>query len=182
MGALAPAPGKRIPERKRRKFKGRTSLPFIAIPREVLDSSEFGDLSPQATKLLMELSRQFRGNNNGDFSAAWKPLSERGWNSPGTLNRAKKELTETGFALVSRQGGKNRCSLYAMTWWAIDECNGKLDVAPTHAPLNLWKKTKPVVHIGTNLDHSSTNHRTLADAADSTGPSRYLPGQLSGVG
>ena len=134
-------------------MKGRKQAPFVGIPREVFDSTEFGNLSPQATKLLMELARQYRGKNNGDFSAAWQPMTLRGWNSPGTLHRAKEELVASGFAIITRQGGRNRCSLYALTWWPIDECNGKHDERPTHAPLNLWKKSKPVVQMSTNLDH-----------------------------
>jgi hypothetical protein len=172
------APGKQISENKRRKIKGRKSPPFIGIPREVLDSLQFGELSPQATKLLIELARQYRGHNNGDLSAAYKPLRLRGWKSPSTLDRAKKELTEAGFALITRQGGKNRCSLYAMTWWAIDYCNGKHDERPSHAPLNLWKKTKPVVLMSIKLDHQSICPRNVLDAADSTSPDAYLSGQL----
>lgn len=132
-----------IPERKRHKMKGRKSvLPFVGIYRYVLDSEEFGNLSPQAIKLLLEMARQYRGNNNGDLSAAWSVLRLRGWNSPGTLSRAKKEVVSSGFAVVTRQGGKNRCSLYALTWWAIDDCNGKHDEPPTHRAPNLWKKSE----------------------------------------
>jgi hypothetical protein len=133
---------KPIPERKRRKFKGRGTKPFISIPREVADSEAFGRLSPQGTKLLLELARQYRGNNNGDFSAAWSQLKNRGWKSPSTLARAKSELALSGFALVCRQGGRNRCSLYAITWWPIDECGGKHQERPSHVPLHLWKKSR----------------------------------------
>jgi len=132
---------KLIPEYKRAKLTGKGKhLPFIGIPRHVLDSEEFGALSAHAVKLAIELARQFRGNNNGDLSAAWVPMSTRGWNSPGTLDRAKRELVETGFALVTRQGGRNLCTLYALTWWAVDECKGKHHEAPTHVPRDLWRK------------------------------------------
>lgn len=142
---------KAIPERKRRKIKGRAAKPFIGIPREVVDSEEFGSLSPQATKLLLELARHYRGNNNGDFSAAWSQLKRRGWKSPATLARAKAELIVSGFALMCRQGGRNKCSLYAITWWAIDECGGKHDERPGHVPSNKWKKTKSVVQMCTDV-------------------------------
>ncbi|MDR7134043.1 hypothetical protein J2X06_001227 [Lysobacter niastensis] len=165
--------GKVIPERKRRKIKGRKSAPFIGIPRDVLDSAEFGALSPQATKLLLELARQYRGKNNGDFSASWGQLLERGWHSPGTLQRAKKEIVASGFAVVTRQGGRNRCSLYGVTWWAIDDCNGKHDERPTHAALQLWKKTKPLVPMRTNVDPRSTSWTSDGASPDLTGPVAY---------
>jgi hypothetical protein len=138
---MAHEQGKVIREAKRRKIRGRSGLePFIALPQKVLDSLEFGALTAHATKLLIELARQYRGKNNGDFSAAMAPMKKRGWNSPGTLNRAKKELVEVGFAIVTRQGGKNRCTLYALTFWPVDECNGKHDERPSHVALHLWKK------------------------------------------
>ena len=140
---MAHEPGKRIPERKRWKLTGKGKLPpFIGIPREVLDSKEFGALSAHATKLAIELARQFRGRNNGDFSATFGELRERGWRSAFALANAKRELLETGFAILTRQGGRNSCSLFALSWWAIDECNGKHEERPTHAPLHLWKQSK----------------------------------------
>ena len=60
-----------------------------------------------------------------------------------SLQKAKNELIEKDVIRVTRQGGRNKCSLYAVTWFQIDECNGKLDVASsTTAPIN-WKKRHP---------------------------------------
>ena len=150
--------------KRRQKVKGRKiSGPFIPMPREVLDSPEFGELSAHATKLVVELARQFRGQNNGDFSAAWSRVEPRGWQSKGTLARAKKELVASSFVIVTRQGGRHRCSLYALTWWAIDECNGKHDEPPTHAPLHLWRKSKSQAPGRTNavrIDTNQTHERT----------------------
>jgi hypothetical protein len=43
------------------------------------------------------------------------------------------------FVIQTRQGGRNRCSLFGLAWFAIDYCDGKLDVSPTHcAPID-WK-------------------------------------------
>lgn len=132
---------KAIPERKRSLHTGRGKLaPFIGIPRRVLDSPEFGGLSGNAVKLAVELARQFRGRNNGDFSCPWSGLRLRGWRSPGTLARAKKELIDTGFAIVTRQGGRHQCSLFALSWWAVDDCNGKHDERATIAPPDLWMR------------------------------------------
>lgn len=134
-------PRKLIRETKRPKFKGRgKSAPFIRVDRDWLDAPEFGELSAEATKLFLELARQYRGANNGDFQATWKLMQPRGWTSSAALARAKRELCERGWAIVTRQGGRHKCSLYALTVWAVDECGGKHDERPTHAPLHLWRR------------------------------------------
>lgn len=139
---MANEPRKLIKESKRPKFKGRgKGPPFIKVEREWLDSEEFGELSAHAAKLFLELARQYRGNNNGDFQAAWSLMRQRGWTSAAALARAKRELLETGWAIQTRQGGKNRCSLFALSVWSIDDCRGKLlEVSPTRVPLHLWRK------------------------------------------
>tara|TARA_Y100001960_G_C14342942_1_gene665766 strand:- start:358 stop:660 length:303 start_codon:yes stop_codon:yes gene_type:complete len=87
----------------------------------------------------MDLLAQFRGNNNGDLCATLKTMGERGWNSSDQLHKAENELIEKDVIIVARQGGLNKANLYAVTWFPIDECKGKLDVAPTRtAPVN-WK-------------------------------------------
>jgi hypothetical protein len=62
-----------------------------------------------------------------------------GWHSQGSVHKALTELLALGFIEQTRQGGKNQCSLYAVTWLAIDDCKGKLDVNPTRVASNLWK-------------------------------------------
>jgi len=92
-----------------------------------------------AAHLLDNLTAQFNGTNNGDLSAAPKIMKLYGWNSQGSLHKALAELLAFGFIEQTRQGGKNQCSLYAVTWLPIDDCKGKLDVSPTKVPSNLWK-------------------------------------------
>lgn len=132
--------------RKRKRNKGRSeSGSFLLIPHYILRANEFGDLRPWAAKLLIELAKEFKGNNNGDFSAAYSILKNRGWNSPGTLSVALKELQADGWIVLTRQGGKNRCSLYAITWWRINECNGKHDYAEENVARNAWRKMQSAI-------------------------------------
>ena len=64
---------------------------------------------------------------------------KRGWNSSDQLDKAKKELIKRDVIQLTRQGGRNKCNLYALTWFPINECKGKLDIAPTViAPVN-WR-------------------------------------------
>ena len=128
-------------QRSRLKTKGRRDTwTFAKLPHHVLESREYAKLNGSAVKLLIDLLGQFRGQNNGDFTLAWRVMSKRGWRSRDTLNRARTELLESGWITLTRQGGRHRCGLYAVTWLVIDGCNGKLDVAPTRVASNTWRK------------------------------------------
>jgi hypothetical protein len=124
--------------RTRRRDKGRAEGgSFVALPHSLLNAPKFCDLSGKAVKLLLDVYAQYKGHNNGDFSIAWKLMSVRGWKSKQTLYAARKELIGKGFLMLTRQGGRHQCSLYAVTWQSIDECKGKLDVPATRvAPGN----------------------------------------------
>ena len=129
---------------QRRRIKGRqTTSPFVMFPCHVLDHEIFKTLSKRATKLVIDIAAQYRGSNNGDLCATLSLMRKRGWNSSDQLEKAKKELIEKDVILVARQGGRNKANLYALTWFPIDECKGKLDVVETTtAPVN-WKNKLP---------------------------------------
>jgi hypothetical protein len=113
------------------------------LPWDVLNHEIFRTLSPRATKLVIDIAAQYRGHNNGDLSATLSLMRDRGWNSSDQLDKAKKELVRKDVIRVARQGGLNKCNLYALTWFPIDECNGKLDIVSTiTAPVD-WKKGSP---------------------------------------
>src|SRR5438094_3976332 len=105
----------------------RESGPFVALPQAVLRSDEFARLSPFAVKLMTDLLSQYRGDNNGDLCVAWTVMSQRGWRSRDSLGKGLKELLAADFIVVTRQGGRHRASLYAVTFYEIDWCGGKLD-------------------------------------------------------
>jgi hypothetical protein len=78
--------------------------------------------------------RQYNGVNNGDICVTLKVLKGRGWSSNSTLRRALNSLLDAELLILTRQGGLNRCSLYAFSWIPIDECKQKLDVSSTRTP------------------------------------------------
>lgn len=126
---------------RRIKVKGRrASGRFVGIPYQCVIHDNYISLSVNARSLLLEFCFQYNGYNNGDLSASFKTMQERGWCSKGTLARALKELREKGWIIISRFGGRNRCHLYALTFKSIDECNGKLDISSTTTPPGNWKK------------------------------------------
>lgn len=116
---------------------------FAAIPHCLLESSVFTGLSAHAVKLLMDLATQFKGFNNGDLCMAWTIMEKRGWKSRDTLNKARQELLDQELLLISRRGDRKRPNLYALTFFAIDECGGKLDVKPTDRPYSTWRLHEP---------------------------------------
>lgn len=118
----------------------RNNEPFFPFRYDVLRSPLVSGLSPYAKSLLLEFTSQYNGYNNGDFSASFKQMKEKGWNSSVTLNKAKKELIDAELIIVTRQGGRNQCSLYGLSFFAIDECQGKLDIPSTEKASDDWKK------------------------------------------
>lgn len=129
--------------RSRIKQKGRReSGSFCALPHHILESPEYAKLSAKSVKCLLDIFSQFRGTNNGDLSANWRQMSKKGWKSRDTLYRALLELMESGFILKTRQGDRRKCTLFGVTWLAINECGGKLDMLPTRVAPNTWRTTK----------------------------------------
>ena len=75
---------------RQRRDHGRDQGGFIALPWSVVDSSAFKRLSHPARALLLEIARQYAGDNNGRLLASRAHLSPRGWNSVDVITRAKQ--------------------------------------------------------------------------------------------
>jgi hypothetical protein len=132
---------------KRAKKMGRRSKgTFIMLLHIVYDSPNFTSLSAYARRALLDLARPYNGHNNGDLALTWKMAHKVGWKSRDTLEKSIAELVHFGMIVRTRQGGLNSPNLYALTWIAIDHCNGKLDVRGTKVPGNEWKFPKPPFH------------------------------------
>ncbi len=114
---------------------------FLMLRHDLINNENFRTLTPRATKLLIDMASQFRGNNNGDLAATWSLLRNRGWNSKDQIAKGLAELLERGWIVQCKQGMRTPPvpTLYALTWLTIDECGGKLDRSPTKAPLNYWR-------------------------------------------
>ena len=113
---------------------------FIALPHELIDHENFHCLSHRAVRMLITLYGQFKGSNNGDFTAAYSVLRNKGWNSNDQIYKALKELQETGWLIKTRQGYRpSTASLYAVSFLPINSCDGKLDVNATSTAPGYWK-------------------------------------------
>ena len=154
--------------RRQKKAKGHTRGGYSGILRVVMDHPDYQNLSGNAVKLLNELARQYRGKNNGDLTIAFSLLKDRGFKSKGTIERARDELLAANLIIKTREGQFANpggiCALYALTWQAIDECGGKLDVNPTRTPprkfsLELIKIPRPENGLGSSLKQGRQRQR-----------------------
>lgn len=131
----------------------------------MLRHPKFIRLCPYAKALFMYWAGQFNGANNGDFAAPNNRYKEFGFNSPSTLQKAKRTLVEQGFAVLTRQGHKRKCSLYGLTIWPIDECNGKLEWPKERTASYAWNRmdaTRPKVRMASvSKRDSETNQPAL---------------------
>lgn len=140
---VPPSARKVIPMGKARPGRKGGSPPFVRLFHSLLDSPRYISLSHPAKTLLVDMARHYNGRNNGDLCVTLKVMRVRGWRSNSTLRRALKALLGAELIMLTRQGGRNPCSLYAFTWLPVDECGGKLDIKPTATPpipLTLPKK------------------------------------------
>lgn len=125
---------------KSKQQRNKITDPFLFIYIHIIHHPKYHQLKGNSVKLLFDLYGQYSGFNNGDLSCSWVAMKKCGWKSKETLYSALKELLDNKFIELTRQGNFYKCSLYAVTWLAIDECKGKLDVKPTNTPSNTFKK------------------------------------------
>ncbi len=117
------------------KHKNKSGASFAGIPRVVMECPDYISLSANAIRLLNEMAYQFKGFNNGDLSPSWTLMQKRGFASKATLQKALRRLVDARLLILTRQGGKNLASLYAVAWRPIDECPQKrLELGPTKQP------------------------------------------------
>ncbi|MDC7251842.1 hypothetical protein [Wohlfahrtiimonas chitiniclastica] len=131
---------------------------FTMIPIDCLTHAPLL-LSPHALRVFMILVSKLRGKktkkngathintNNGDLSITHKELEAFGIGlSKRTFFQSINELVDKGFIVITRQGGRNKCNLYAVTFQIIGDIreNGsttrKIDHAPTLYPSNEWRQ------------------------------------------
>lgn len=125
---------------KGRYYGGRDGDKFSAWPKECAEHWNFYQRTHIAKALLFELLGQYNRRNNGDLTTAWSVLKDRGWKSRDTLFKAAQELLSTGWIVKTRQGGRNRCNLYALTFFDIDDCGGKVEIYKPGIRLSYWRQ------------------------------------------
>lgn len=90
-----------------------TNDPWLPLSLPFLRSRACAQLSPHASKLLLEVLGLLstNANRNGDLSLAPKVMQCRGWSGRATLAAAVRELEDANLLFQTRQGGRKDCNL-----------------------------------------------------------------------
>jgi hypothetical protein len=112
---------------RKKRYAGSSRDPggFVILPWVVLDAPSYAALSYPAKALLIEVARQFHGDDNGRMILTRRYLAGRGWKSHDVVKRATDELIEAGFLYRTVMGARpNRAAWFAVTWLSLDRLDG----------------------------------------------------------
>lgn len=130
---------------KRHSSSSRDHGGFSAIPWIVLDSQAYLGLSHPAARLLMEMARQYHGDDNGRMIATLAYLKPRGWTSYDTIQRAKQELLNAGLIYETVKGHRpHKASWYALTWLNLNKLDGFDEGSAAGFVRSAYLKTQPL--------------------------------------
>ena len=110
---------------KKKKLPRKVNGGFASIDRYVIECNAFKSLRSSSVKLLLLMTCDYKGNNNGDLSAAYSKYKDY-FGSNQTLFNARDELERKGFIAVNCYGGMSYGgyklpTLYALTWLPVDD-------------------------------------------------------------
>lgn len=136
------------PERKGRNgknqaFKKSTNgNTFTMLRHDLVNDPRFIKLSNSAKVAFLHLLAKYDGKNNGDLCAPLNRAKECFGLSSQGLKNALDELVSFKLLQVTRQGGKNQCSLYALTCFKLNDVEkAGIFIKSTERPSDEWKKT-----------------------------------------
>ena len=126
-----------------KKKKVGKAYQYIQLYYYILNCPAYRSLSHPARSLLIDIAKQYNGNNNGDLCTTMSILKPLGWRSHDVVDRAKAELLERGFIQETRKGKRpNIASLYAITWQPLNPMD-KLEVSPNDYKPKAFMYYKP---------------------------------------
>ena len=115
---------------------------FSMLRHDVVLGQEIEPLSLAAKWVLMKMIGLYNKGNNGNLSAPLNKSKEIFQLSAPGLKKALDELIAADFLEVTRQGGKNQCSLYALTCFSLNDVNkAGITLKATDRPSEKWKKS-----------------------------------------
>jgi hypothetical protein len=131
------------------------------MPHILLQHEAVMNLSPNAHKTLNYLVSQYKGKNNGDLDICETNARSRGLKmSAASLRRGANELEKAGVIEKTRQGGRNRNSLYALSWKNVDYEPRKHDYLTNIQPSMRWlrqKSASPVTQLEPSVTQSAVS-------------------------
>lgn len=115
---------------------------FSMLRHDVANDTRFISLSNSAKVAFLHLLARYDGKNNGDLCAPQSRSKQEFNLSAPSLRTGLKELEQNGFIETTRQGGKNQCSLYALTCFPLNDVNkAGIFIKVTERPSDKWKKS-----------------------------------------
>ena len=101
---------------KRQRDKKHKS--FVMLPRKMLRSKEWRNLSPAAREVYTQLKAKYNARNNGQIRLYYSELENiEGLRSPSTRSKAFRELEEKEWVKRTKLGGLFRhFNEYRLTW------------------------------------------------------------------
>ena len=135
---------------KRGRATGRLGMErgerYALLKREVLESEAFRALPDWAVRVVLGLCAQYYPTRNGNLALPIRDARLFGINAPWKLYAGLKTLEASNLIECTRRGhvsgGRRLASLYALTWWPIDEpapgVTYDAAISPCPTPTNAW--------------------------------------------
>lgn len=96
-----------VKKRKNINNKGRSKYDdgqFLKLPHKLLKSPQFRSLKGSDIQVLLEICSRHNGINNGRIAAGYEDLSKKLMMSKSTVQRSLKNLQNTKFIKLRKQG------------------------------------------------------------------------------
>ncbi|OYX72934.1 MAG: hypothetical protein B7Y81_04240 [Caulobacter sp. 32-67-35] len=114
--------------------KGRSKTgSFVMLQRFMMDSPAWGDLTPAARSIYLEVAKLYNGRNNGFIALSVRDAAERCRVNKDTAAKSLALLQGHGFIECVTPGGFSRKIRHATEWrLSIERCD-KTQALPTKA-------------------------------------------------
>jgi hypothetical protein len=126
---------------KRPRMNKRIDAPHVRFYDWLLTSPAYLSLGCPARAVLTELTRLYKGNNNGQLGLSVRRAAERCNVARGTAQRAFVELQERGFIELATKGAFSRKSPHASEWRLTFHTCDKTGQLPSKAFMR-WGREK----------------------------------------
>ena len=125
---------------KRRAGGGR----FVRLPHYLLHSDAMRDLPHSAFRVLVVLTMEFNGKNNGALGLTCDQAQTYGIRSKNTLYRGFEDLERRGLIEQTYPASRvpPRPAMYALTWLPVDETKYTKPTRTSTNAFQAWRAEK----------------------------------------
>lgn len=105
----------------------RPDAQFARLPRSTLQCEAVRTLAHLDFRVLTIAAAEMGGGNNGDLALVRSVLAAYGVTRSGHVQVAISELLARGLLVLTRQGDRRRCALYALAWHELTQDPKRLE-------------------------------------------------------